>query len=441
MKKFFTAVFLSVFFASGTALLAQDRYEGYLGLPGDNLNLYAVLRLFQDCQTLEEFERRLNDENSNINNLDLNYDNEVDYIKVIDHIDRNVHNIVLQVAVGPRENQDVAVITVQQFRDGQVQIQLTGDEELYGRDYIIEPRMDDSMAGTPNPGYRGNTVEVYRTTPAEIAVWPIVRFIYLPSYHPWYSRWYWGYSPAYWHPWRPYSYHYYYGYHYNWFHVYYGYYRPWKYHRYDGWRDSYYVGMRTWSPNVSYRIKTGVYRTTYAHPEERRAGEDRFARSHPEEMKRINDHAISNDRRSDRDNAGRPGNYPDNRSINTNSRRSDRSDVNRSINNTMPDRSVNDRRSANPGNNMPERSVNTNRPAERTERSVNSTPAVTRPSNPAPNNASQRSMSTTRESGRQEARSAEKTRTNSAPESRRKSETKSESSSSSRKAPNQERRH
>ena len=142
MKKFVITAILAVLFGTGSALIAQDRQEGYLGLPGDNLNLYAVMKLFQESKTLEEFERNLNDEKSNINNLDLNNDNQVDYIKVNDNIDGDVHNIVLQVAVGPKENQDVAVFTVQRFNNGQVQIQLTGDEELYGKDYIIEPRID-----------------------------------------------------------------------------------------------------------------------------------------------------------------------------------------------------------------------------------------------------------------------------------------------------------
>jgi len=52
--------------------MAQEQNDNYLGLPGDNLNLYAVMTLFQESKTLEEFERSLNDENSRINNLDLN---------------------------------------------------------------------------------------------------------------------------------------------------------------------------------------------------------------------------------------------------------------------------------------------------------------------------------------------------------------------------------
>ena len=45
--------------ASDTALL---------GLPGDNLDLYAVLDLFQKSSTIEGFEKSLNLEKTGINN-------------------------------------------------------------------------------------------------------------------------------------------------------------------------------------------------------------------------------------------------------------------------------------------------------------------------------------------------------------------------------------
>src|SRR5512138_2917408 len=155
MKKYFYTPVLVVLLTALT-VRAQDRQD-YLGLPGDNLNLYAVMKLFQESETLEGFERALNDENSHINNLDLNGDNLVDYIRVIDNVDGNVHTIVLQVAINRRENQDVAVFTVQRFNNGHVQIQLIGDESLYGPDYIIEPYIDEADSGeTPNPGYIGN---------------------------------------------------------------------------------------------------------------------------------------------------------------------------------------------------------------------------------------------------------------------------------------------
>lgn len=301
MKKLIIISLILALFTSGTALKAQENQD-YLGLPGDNLNLYAVMKLFQESKTLEEFEMNLNDERTNINNLDLDNDNRVDYIKVIDNIDGDVHNIVLQVAVSPRENQDVAVFTVQRFNNGQVEIQLTGDEQLYGRNYIIEPITDD---GTPNPGYTGQYV---RTTTAEIAYWPVVRYIYLPSYSGWHSSWYWGYYPRYWHPWRPVSWHFYYGYHYNWYNVYYSHYRPWSYHRYSRWHDSYYVGHRSYSPEVYRRIETGTYKSTYSHPDQRRKGEAMFAKRHPDEYRSVSSRRSesSNTDRSNISNSRRP---------------------------------------------------------------------------------------------------------------------------------------
>lgn len=294
MKKLIITSILLALLATGTALMAQNNQSESLGLPGDNLNLYAVMKLFQESKTIEEFEKNLNDSNSNINNLDLNGDNQVDYIKVIDNVDGDVHNIVLEVAVSPKENQDVAVFTVQRFHNGQVQIQLTGDEQLYGKDYIIEPILDEANNGeTPNPGYSGNTRTVngqtvtnINTTPVQIADWPMVRFIFLPSYSVWHSPWYWGYYPSYWHTWRPYSWNYYYGYQYNWNHYYYGHYHQSTYHRYSGWNNFYYNGRRSYSPDIHHRIEMGYYKTTYSHPDQRKDGEATFAKAHPDQYRR-----------------------------------------------------------------------------------------------------------------------------------------------------------
>lgn len=328
MKKFMITAILVALFTTGATLMAQNNREEYLGLPGDNLNLYAVMKLFQQSKTLEEFERNLNDPNSNINNLDLNDDNMVDYIKVFDDPDGDVHNIVLQVAVGPKENQDIAVFSVMRFNNGQVQIQLTGDEELYGKNYIIEPIFDNENGGTPNPGYSGSNMTYVRTTPVEIATWPVVRFIYLPSYSVWHSSWYWGYYPNYWHPWRPFSWHYYYGYHYNWNRDYYEHYRRWNYHRYTRWNDFYYTGRRSYSTDVYHRIETGKYKNTYSHPDQRRDGEELFAKKHPEQYKRESVNNSSRRGETDSRNISQPNGNRDN-----SSRRNSNTEINRSVNN------------------------------------------------------------------------------------------------------------
>jgi len=297
MKTLFATSVLTALLISGITVMAQNQNEDYLGLPGDNLNLYAVMNLFQESKTLEEFERNLNDENSRINNLDLNGDNLIDYINVFDIVNENVHNIVLQVAISQREKQDIAVFTVDRDKKGNVLIQLTGDEELYGENYIIEPNYDETLTDeTPNPGYTGNArtingreVNVVRTTYVEVAAWPLVTYIYSPGYVVWRSSWYWGYYPPYWSPWRPYYWHYYYGYHYNWYDHYYACYRPWHHHRHTYWHDYYYKPHHVHSATVNVYVKEGHYKTTYSRPEERKKGEALYASTRRDDGNRRNE--------------------------------------------------------------------------------------------------------------------------------------------------------
>ena len=138
-----------------------------LGLPGDNLDLFAVLDLFQKSKTIEEFEKSLNEEKTGINNLDLNLDNKVDFIKVVTKQEGQDFTFVLQVDVSEKEIQDVAVILVSKDKNGKVTMQIVGDKDLYGKDYVIEPKPAATPAVTANPGYTGTepvTVSAPATT-------------------------------------------------------------------------------------------------------------------------------------------------------------------------------------------------------------------------------------------------------------------------------------
>ena len=79
MKKIILSfVFLTTCLLSFPVFSQIENEPIALGLPGDNLNLYAVLDIFQKSKTLEEFERAINSKDRNINNLDLNNDNLID---------------------------------------------------------------------------------------------------------------------------------------------------------------------------------------------------------------------------------------------------------------------------------------------------------------------------------------------------------------------------
>ena len=158
-----------------------------------------------------------------------------------------------------------------------MQIQLIGDEALYGPNYIVEP----IYAETPNPGYTGTinrrNANVVSTSYYDIGAWPVIRYIYQPRYVTWRSSWYWGYYPSYWRPWRPHYWHYYSGYHNQWHDHYYSHYRHWDNYRCRTYQTYYHSQVRVFSPTVVVNINQNRYRSTYSRPDQRRAGEKYYA--------------------------------------------------------------------------------------------------------------------------------------------------------------------
>jgi hypothetical protein len=95
--------------------------------------------LFKNSHTIRDFERRLNREDAWVNNLDLNYDGEIDYIRV-EHIrEGNFHAIILQAVIDRYDVQDVAVIEIEKTGRRRAMLQIVGDEDLYGEEVIVEP--------------------------------------------------------------------------------------------------------------------------------------------------------------------------------------------------------------------------------------------------------------------------------------------------------------
>ena len=196
MKKNLFLLAVAISFLSQPVFSQATDSTDLLGLPGDNLDLYAVLTLFQKSKTIEAFEKSLNDEKTGINNLDLNLDKKVDFIKVTTKKDGDAFTFILQVDVTKTETQDVALILVNKDKSDKVSIQAVGDEDLYGKDYVIEPKGNSSI--TANPGYTGDnpvTVSVPATTTVVVQSAPIVQYVYSPAYVPYYPPYYYGYYP------------------------------------------------------------------------------------------------------------------------------------------------------------------------------------------------------------------------------------------------------
>ena len=177
-KSLIVIVFLAL--TSVFSLSAQDvtTIEATNSDISDNLDLEAVASIFGDAKDLEDFEKKLNDPDIQISNLDLNEDGEVDFLRVMETSEKNVHSISIQAVIGKDQYQEVAVIDVEKDSKGTEKVQVVGNVDMYGPNYYITP--------------------TYPVVPIFFS------FFWMATYRPFYSPWYWGYHPPYFNPWRPY---------------------------------------------------------------------------------------------------------------------------------------------------------------------------------------------------------------------------------------------
>jgi len=143
----------------------------------DNLDLRAVASIFGDSRNTQDFERRLNDRQVQISNLDLNNDDQVDYLRVLETVEQRTHLIIIQAVLDREVYQDVATIDVEKDRSNNIHVQIVGNSFMYGQNYIYEPVFF-------------NTPIIYST-------------FWITNYRPYYSSWNWNHYPSYYYAWNP----------------------------------------------------------------------------------------------------------------------------------------------------------------------------------------------------------------------------------------------
>ena len=134
------------------------------------LDLNAVAAAFAESRTVAEFEQLLNSSRYMINNLDLNCDGWIDYLRVIETHRGVYHTFLIQACLGPSLYQDVATL-VAEHRPNALYVEVIGDRWLYGPNYIVRP--------------------VFIKRP------PLWDVFGRPSYAAWTSPYYYGYWPSY----------------------------------------------------------------------------------------------------------------------------------------------------------------------------------------------------------------------------------------------------
>lgn len=190
MKKLIFSWLLAVLFISTSFAQYGSERTGY---EGDYFSLQGALDLFKQSYSLRDFERQLNTEENWVNNLDLNYDGRIDYIRVNHKRQSNYHVIILQALVDRYDVQDVAVIEIELIGRREAILQIVGDEYLYGEEVIVEPLEGYSDSRRRNHSNYGDYVNVY--------YWRPVQNILGRNYRVYASPYRWQYYPSWWRPW------------------------------------------------------------------------------------------------------------------------------------------------------------------------------------------------------------------------------------------------
>ena len=134
------------------------------------LDLTAVAAAFAEARSVQEFEQLLNSPRYMINNLDLNHDGWIDYLRVIETYQGYYHALLVQACLAPAVFQDVATVIAER-RANTLTVEVIGNRYLYGPNYIVRPTF---VKRPPMWDYYGR-----------------------PTYSPWVSPYYYDYYPSY----------------------------------------------------------------------------------------------------------------------------------------------------------------------------------------------------------------------------------------------------
>ena len=97
------------------------------------LNLDATTELAKKSKDAADFERLLNSQSEAVNNIDLNDDGKVDYIKVTEYGSGEKRGFSLTDEISPGKIQEIATIDIERGVD-KATVQTTGNPSLYGPD-------------------------------------------------------------------------------------------------------------------------------------------------------------------------------------------------------------------------------------------------------------------------------------------------------------------
>lgn len=124
--------------APKTTTVTTVTVTSYNGDMSFYLDLNAVAAAFAEARNIQEFEQLLNSSKYMINNLDLNRDGWIDYLRVIETYRSGYHALLIQACLAPSVFQDVATLIAERRPDA-LYVEVVGDSWLYGYNYVVRP--------------------------------------------------------------------------------------------------------------------------------------------------------------------------------------------------------------------------------------------------------------------------------------------------------------
>ena len=158
------------------------------------LDLQAVAAAFAEAKSVKEFEMLLNSSRYMLNNLDLNGDGYIDYLRVLETRKGYYHALLIQACIAPGLFQDVATLVAER-RANLLYVEVIGDPYLYGYNYIVRPTFVKrppmwDMFGKPtyttwnSPYYHGHWPSYYqRTKPMYLSHYQAYVRTYMTNHH------------------------------------------------------------------------------------------------------------------------------------------------------------------------------------------------------------------------------------------------------------------
>ena len=148
----------------------KDEYE----TAADGLDLQAVGAVLKKAKDAEEFEKLLNDPNEGVNNLDLDENDLVDFIKVTEYGNESVKGFSLTTETATDQEQEIATIEIKKTSNQEADVQIHGNRQIYGDTHYYHSRFS-------------------------VMDFLLISYMFRP--HPYYaSPWRYGYRPSYYRP-------------------------------------------------------------------------------------------------------------------------------------------------------------------------------------------------------------------------------------------------